>query len=120
MQTETIKYGEFFEIKFATEKIEIKSLRTDKINAENIILLTTEAYDANVGDEPVLDVEVFSDEPDWRLRIRAVILQSDAGGLVELGNYKKVIGEAQKLIDFMYENHDNFLEKIGLSVKHEI
>ena len=86
MQTETIKFGEFFEIQFVGEEIEIVSLKAEKANAKDILEFDVEIYDKTEEKEPVLDD----------------------------GMFREVIGEAQKLIDFMFENRDNFLEKLGL------
>lgn len=43
--TETIKYGEFFELIFSGMKLKIKALNTDKAKAENIISITAEVVD---------------------------------------------------------------------------
>ncbi|WP_270517061.1 hypothetical protein [Lactococcus petauri] len=110
--TETIKYGEFFELIFSGKRIEIKALNTNKANADDIISITAEVVDQNEAKEPVLDDGMFY-EKDWALEIRAVVKKSRETGILGLNEYKKVIGEAQKLIDFMYENSENFIAKLG-------
>ncbi|MCH5428460.1 hypothetical protein LYY04_12025 [Lactococcus lactis] len=101
---EQLKFGEQFVLVFDEMSIQI-------IGPEDILKINV-FIDIDIKEKDVLDPEVFEPQKDYKLHIKFDIKEQLGQLQSSLASTHKAIGEAKKLLDFIYLNEKNFLEKV--------
>ncbi|PCR98655.1 hypothetical protein [Lactococcus fujiensis] len=107
MEIETIKFGEFFYLLFSEMNIQIIPVG----KAEKVIIFKTDIF----IEQETLDGEIF--EPEYNMTTTLDILPQENMTQIALKSTAKILNEANKLLDFIWDNKKNFLEKVTV---HEI
>ena len=105
---ERLKFGEQFVLVFDEMSIQI-------IGPEDILKINV-FIDIDIKEKDVLDPEIFEPQKNYKLHIKVDIkvdIKEQLGQLQSsLASTHKALGEAKKLLDFIYLNEKNFLEKV--------
>lgn len=101
---ERLKFGEQFVLVFDEMSIQI-------IGPEDILKINV-FIDIDIKEKDVLDPEVFEPQKDYKLHIKVDIKEQLGQLQSSLALTHKALGEAKKLLDFIYLNEKNFLEKV--------
>lgn len=101
---EQLKFGEQFVLVFDEMSIQI-------IGPEDILKINV-FIDIDIKEKDVLDPDVFEPQKDYKLHIKVDIKEQLGQLQSSLASTHKALGEAKKLIDFIYLNEKNFLEKV--------
>ena len=101
---ERLKFGEQFVLVFDEMSIQI-------IGPEDILKINV-FIDIDIKEKDVLDPEVFEPQKDYKLHIKVDIKEQLGQLQSSLAFTHKALGEAKKLLDFIYLNEKNFLEKV--------